>query len=106
MKNMKLDKQAMRENAVLTQPSDYTPDYPWGLKVHIDDDTMRKLGIDALPEVGAEFMLKAKCFVCSVSYNDSENSKEHMSMSLQITDMALDKEKKATKAGEEVFYGK
>lgn len=66
-----------------------TPEYPYGLRINMDDDSLKKLGITELPEVGTTMTLQARVEVVSVSQHESDNGK-HRDMSLQITDMALE----------------
>jgi len=63
------------------------PAYPYGLCIDLDDGSMEKLGITALPKVGTEMMITAKVVVKSVSSNQYEGSDAESRMSLQITDM-------------------
>ena len=75
-------------------------DYPYGLMISLGHEELAKLGIDDLPEVGAEMMIQCKVKVCStVEHEDQNGERNHMS--LQITDMAISGDKKS-KA--EVFY--
>lgn len=66
------------------------PEYPYGLTICIDDDTLSKLGIDPanLPKIGAVFSIEAKAEVCSTSQYANQGGAD-TSMSLQITDMSL-----------------
>jgi hypothetical protein len=76
------------------------PSYPYGLSIDLDDGSMEKLGITALPKVGTEMMIMAKVVVKSVSSNQYEGSDAESRMCLQITDMEISgedkKEDKAT----------
>lgn len=67
------------------------PEYPYGLRISLDKDSLAKLGITELPEVGATMVLQARVEVVSVSQYDSSEGKSQ-DMSLQITDMSLDAE--------------
>lgn len=87
--NMKIDpKEREKKYAESTVAAD-APMYPWGLQLHLDDETLDKLGITKLPEVGKSYTLTAKCDVTSVSENDSGDGPRR-SVSLQITDLSLD----------------
>lgn len=86
--SMKLSK---TEAKAMTEPSmseKDRPRYPWGLTLTLDTDSLDKLGIDDLPEVGESYMLVAKCDVTSCSSNMSEGGSSR-SISLQLTDLAL-----------------
>ena len=70
------------------------PNYPYGLSIDLDDGSMEKLGITALPKVGTEMMIAAKVVVKSVSSNQYEGSDTESRMCLQITDMEISGESK------------
>ena len=72
------------------------PSYPYGLSIDLDDGSMEKLGITALPKVGAEMMITAKCVVKSVSSNQYEGSDAESRVCLQITDMSVGQTEGAT----------
>lgn len=78
--------------------------YPYGLCLHLDKDTMEKLGMTDIPEVGAEFKIVAKAVVKSTYKSESMDNEVHKSVDLQITDMALKFED--TRSDSEIMYGK
>lgn len=80
------------------------PDYPYGLSICLGADEMEKLGIKDLPAIGDQMSLTATVKVTSVSSYDSEGGGSSKSVSLQITEMALD-DGKAPSAAEKL-YGK
>lgn len=63
------------------------PEYPYGLSIDLDDGSLEKLGITALPKVGSEMMITAKCVVKSVSANQMQGGDQETRVCLQITDM-------------------
>jgi len=65
------------------------PEYPYGLNISLENDSLDKLSMKSLPDVGDEMTLIAKVKVVSVSSNESESG-ERRSISLQITDMDLE----------------
>lgn len=79
------------------------PLYPWGLGIHLDDDSLDALGIDELPKVGKSYALQAKCTVTSVSENKTEEGTRR-SVSLQITDLAVDLGGDKSKDAEQALY--
>jgi hypothetical protein len=90
------------EKKEMSEPKEYTgPEYPYGLNVSFNQDSLEKLGIDKLPQVGTEMLLLAKVKVSSASASDSEfGSSKNVSM--QITEACLeglskDEEKVASK---------
>lgn len=63
--------------------------YPWGLCIDLNDESLKKLGITQLPQVGATYMLTASVKVKTTHQSRSADDKDRSSMELQITDMAL-----------------
>lgn len=81
------------------------PMYPYGLSIDLDDGSMEKLGITALPKVGTEMMITAKVVVKSVSSNQYEGSDAESRMCLQITDMEIGGENKKQDKAESLYGG-
>jgi hypothetical protein len=65
------------------------PKYPYGLTVNLDDETLAKLGITSLPDVGTSMTLTARVEVCGTSQYQNRNGEKDTSLSLQITAMEL-----------------
>jgi hypothetical protein len=84
---MKLSKSEASETMPVEAKQD-APAYPYGLRLELNDETMKKLGLEELPDVGETMMLKAKVVVERVSQNDTKDGKRQ-DMSLQITEMEL-----------------
>ena len=62
-------------------------DYPYGLRIHLEDDEISKLNIP-MPKIGATMVLVANIKVTSVSERADEDG-ENRSVGLQITEMEL-----------------
>ena len=65
------------------------PDYPWGLSIDLNDDSLEKLGIKTLPSVGEVYVIMAKAVVRSVGSSSSQDGDDSRHMCLQITDMGI-----------------
>lgn len=65
------------------------PAYSYGLCINLDQEDLAKLGLNALPKVGAEMMIMAKAYVKSTSAYETQGAGKDMSVSLQITDMEI-----------------
>ena len=78
--------------------------YPYGLCLNLDTDTLKKLGISDLPEVGGDFKIVAKAVVKSTHQSESLEGNTYKSLELQITDMAVKYED--TRSDSEIMYGK
>lgn len=79
------------------------PEYPYGLTLSIDDDTMKKLGQAAPPAIGSVVMVQARAIVCNTSQYATQSETES-SYCLQITDMDL-AQSQDTAAIAKSFYG-
>lgn len=81
------------------------PAYPWGLSINLDSDTLEKLECDVSEfKVGSKMRIMAAVEVTSVSSNETRGAGESSSVSLQITDMALDDEGKKSKDASKALY--
>lgn len=104
MTNMKLSKSERKERRETLV--DDGPEFPFGLSIHLDDESLEKLDMKKLPPIGTEMTLTAKVKVTDISAHDSENGKDR-SVGFQITDMALHgKARDGEEEAAEVFFGK
>lgn len=85
-----------------SDPADQ-PAYPGGLSIYLDDEALAKLGMTALPDVGAPLTLMARVEVCSKSQYENQKGTD-TSLSLQITDMALAPETQSPEQRATKFY--
>lgn len=90
MANMKLSKRGKKR--MFSQPSvaelGSGPDYPWGISLTLEDASLKKLGIEELPEAGEKCMIHAVGKVTRVSKSANEK-KTDRSIDVQITKLAL-----------------
>lgn len=86
MINLKSDK---KDNAM---PLVSSMDYPYGLRLHLDHETLIKLGVKELPAMGAMVNIEAIAEVVSVSSSSNHEGKIENNICLQITDMDLKKQ--------------
>lgn len=87
MINMKMSAEEAKEgynSGMMDQP-----EYPYGLCISLDDGSLEKLGITALPKVGSEMQITARCVVTSVGSNQVQGGDLESRVSLQITDMSV-----------------
>lgn len=82
--NLKTGTDTYQDEDGKTQTRD---DYPWGLCISLDNDTLNRLGITT-PLVGGMVMITAKAIVKSTSERHDEDGVCRRA-ELQITDMAL-----------------
>src|SRR6185369_7597591 len=87
MVNMKMSAEEAKEYTQPT-PGD-APEYPWGLCISLDEDSIAKLGITSLPAVGSQMQVQALVTVSSTSENNTQSGEKERRVELQITDMEL-----------------
>lgn len=72
------------------------PDYPYGLCLYLDKETMDQLGISELPKPGAKFNIAGIAEVTGVSMRKGKDSKgvetEYSSTDLQIVKLGVDEQ--------------
>lgn len=87
--SMKIEKDAAEK--LYGEPTVGMPEmqYPYGLKICLDEASLSKLGIQELPEVGQKMTIEALVEVVSVSKYDTKQSGVDRKVDLQITDMEL-----------------
>lgn len=89
MVSMQLTEDEAKEYASIeTKPGD-GPRYPYGLCLYLNDDTLKKLGMEGLPAVGATFTLTAKVVCTSVGMSQQVDGDAENRADMQITDMDL-----------------
>lgn len=90
MVNMKMSAEEAKEYSGLVSEAN-APEYPYGLMIDLNDDSLEKLGIKDLPAVGAEMTLMARVVVTRVSSNQTQGGEAEACVGLQITDMELNR---------------
>ena len=68
--------------------SDDQADYPWGLRLHLQEEQLAALGVNALPSTGAIVRISATARVVATA-EESEGGQAKRSLGLQITDMGM-----------------
>ena len=85
MVSMKRDRKEKKEAEVA--PSKNYDDYPYGLSMSLEHDSLNKLGIKKLPKVGKKVKLRLHAKVTRVSDSQSEDGRQDRSVHLQVTHM-------------------
>lgn len=92
--DMKMTKAERKENAPKPCSVDEGPVYPWGLRLDLNNDTLKKLGMKDLPKVGTYMTVTARACVIGVRSSERENH-EDRSIELQIEKLAVEREAKS-----------
>jgi hypothetical protein len=88
MKSMKLSKAG--KSTMLGEPKMDAPEYPYGLRISLDGESMKKLAMPEGCKVGDKLPMMAMVEVVSMSEHQGEGDKEpRRSLDLQITDMEM-----------------
>lgn len=102
MINLKISK---ADKVEYSQPVSPDPmEYPYGLQINLDEETLKKLGVKNLPDVEATFTIRANVKVISRSEHESVEGGERRCLGLQVTDLDLGLRKK--EIGTEKIYNK
>lgn len=92
-----------KDETLMTAPSMDAPDYPWGLRLHLSEKELSKLGIEGA-NVGDVFTMAASVKVVSASMSEAEGSGKMASVELLVTDMGLSPPEAAGKTAADVLY--
>lgn len=88
MKNMALSQKESDEMIGMPESGD-GPKYPYGLELHLNDETIKKLGLSGVPAVGEKVTINAVAVVSSASMRQEQDGDAEICCSLQITDMEV-----------------
>lgn len=89
MERTKAEKKKDKELGSPIAPGDGGPDYPYGLSVELRDESLKKLGITELPEVGMKMVMECEVEVVRTSQRAGKDSSDR-EVGLQIVKMKLE----------------
>jgi len=99
--NMKLSKKEAKGDSGINEVE--LPRYPYGLSISLDEESLDKIKMSDLPNVGDSKMLVAFVDVTDKHEHDSIEGKKRRRITLQITDMSI--EEKVSKDTLKTLYG-
>lgn len=82
-----VEKKGQEASQMLTAPTYDEPAYPYGLTLHLNTETLQRLGVTELPQVGTKVRIVAIAEVSSVSRNMERDGDERRELGLQVQDM-------------------
>jgi hypothetical protein len=65
------------------------PDYPWGVRLNLDEEQLSQLGIGPMPTAGAVVLIEAKGMVTGMR-EEHIDGKLRRGLEIQITELGLD----------------
>lgn len=98
--NMEMSAAEAKEES---SPEAEAPKYPWGLCISLDNESLKKLSLDKLPEIGTKLRVIAEVEVSAVRSYATQDREADTSVDLQITDMVLSGTESSAAS---VLYGK
>lgn len=63
--------------------------YPYGLRVHVDHEGLKKLDMNELPQVGHSVEMRAKAQVMGVHMEDGPDGEKRHRLEMQITHLGI-----------------
>lgn len=104
LKSLKMSRKERdaRSKELMEAPMDDTY-YPYGTRLHLDDETVAKLGLPNM-RAGETVNITATAKVSSVSSHENEKDKNpRLSMDFQITDMSVEKPSSAKEKASKLY---
>lgn len=89
MKNIAMTPEEAKEYSGMSPAAGDEPKYPYGLNICLNDSTMKKIGMDKLPEVGTTVLIQALAVVSSVRQSQQQDGDKESGVDLQITDLEV-----------------
>lgn len=105
MISMRLTDQDKKDQAAKETLVSERARYPYGLRINLDPESVKRLGMEDMPEVGKKMVMLAKVEVVNISKENERDDQEEYSMGLQITDLAFEKGEEKGDDVAQAFYG-
>lgn len=103
MIDMKITESEKKDASLLSVVDD-RPNYPYGLEIRLDSETIKKLNLKD-PQVGQKMMMEAMVEITSVSSTNFKGDEKKYTVNMQITQMELEDKDSDDKPAESYVYG-
>lgn len=90
MKLKKRDPEKM--NAAMPGVGPGGDQYPYGLRIRLENEQLDKLGLDEMPAVGEYITITAECCVSSASQNERKGGEPNRTLELQIEKLGCEED--------------
>lgn len=94
-----------KQDAVKTSVLDDKPNYPYGCRIYLGPDELKKLGFTGTPEIGKKLNISGVAEVVSVNVEKEVGDVKEFAISLQFIDMELGSSE-AKKSAADTIYNK
>jgi hypothetical protein len=101
LKSLLTTSQEKREGSILSVED--KPSYPMGLRLELDEETVKKLGLSEMPDVGSFMHLLGKAEVIVVRKEEGRGDDHSFSMTLQLQDADLKPEASHSKVSNKLY---
>jgi hypothetical protein len=88
--DLKRTKAEQKESSPMQVGAGKGDDYPYGLGITLDHDSLKKLGVNKLPKAGDKIHLHAHAHVRSVEERHEDGGKKRREMRLELRKMRLE----------------
>lgn len=103
--DMKMSDEEAKEQYGPSSAMADSPQYPYGLQLSLDEESLAKIGIKDLPAVGTKVQITAIAEVTSVSKRKNRGGDDESNASLQIIQMGIEAAPSEEESPDVKLYG-
>lgn len=101
--SLELSKAERKKETEPMAPDADRPLFPYGTSLYLNDETLAKLGIDEMPDVGTTLLITAVAKVTGTSEREYEGG-SHRTLDIQFTEMSLEEGEEAPEPEEKQTF--
>lgn len=105
MKSMKSPPPDSQEEKAEMSVAGMQPEYPYGLRISLNEDSIEALGLVSMPAIGQKMIVNARVEVVGITNSKQSNGDEYKCVDLQITDMDLSPDKQKSDSAAKLYNG-